>query len=153
MSITRFTTLAAALISISACTVVNPAPPPAASAPPSAMSTLVCAAPLKPAIEHQVYFGRDRGARGEVSEAQWQRFVAEIVAPRFPDGLSTINVAGQSRDSRPNPLLREHTKLLIVVVPAGAPSTAKIDEVATAYRTRFDQRAVFRVDRPVCASL
>lgn len=146
----RIAAIAALLVqATAACTVVTPAAPPPAPLP--AMSTIACASPLKPAVEHQVYFGRDRGARGEVTEAQWQRFVTEVVTPRFPDGLSIVNVAGQSRGTAPNTLLRERTKLLIVVVPAAA--DARIDDIAAAYRNRFDQRAVFRVDRPVCASL
>ena len=114
-----------------------------------------CAAPLKPAIEHQVYFGRALAKGGEVSEAQWSRFVSDIVTPRFPDGLSVLNVAGQSRSSPSNQPLREHTKLLVVVVPAAlaAQSSARIDEIGAEYRKRFAQRAVFHVDRPVCASL
>ena len=50
-------------------------------------------------------------------------------------------------------VLRERAKLLIVVVPPQAAPDGRLDEIAAAYRTRFDQRAVFRVDRPVCAAL
>lgn len=149
MSPLKSVVLAALAAGTAACTVVNPAPAP--SPPAAGMSAIACAAPLKPAVEHQIYFGRDRGPRGEISEAQWQRFVNDVVTPRFPDGLSIINVAGQSRTGTANTLLRERTKLLIVVAPAAA--GARITEIADAYRKQFDQRAVFRVDRPVCASL
>jgi hypothetical protein len=141
--------LAALLLTGTACSSTRTAP--AAPAP----EARACPAPLVPAVEHQIYFGRALGTRGEVTEAQWTRFVAEVVTPRFPDGLSVLDVAGQSREGGSNRTLRERTKLLIVVVPVpGASHTdSRIEDVAAAYRTRFNQRAVFRVDRPVCASL
>ena len=37
-----------------------------------------CTAPLKPALEIDLYFGRDKPGGGEVSEAEWAAFVAEV---------------------------------------------------------------------------
>jgi hypothetical protein len=121
---------------------------------PAGPAAVACAAPLRPAIEHQIYFGRATGT-GQVSEAQWTQFVAEVVTPRFPDGLSVIDVAGQSRAGSSNRTLREQTKLLVVVVPtpAAGQTDTRVEDIAASYRTRFAQRGVFRVDRPVCASL
>ena len=100
--------LSAALGLLSACAQTGaPAQPPQVAAS--------CAAPLKPARELNLYFGRNIEGSGEVSERQWAEFVASEVTPRFPDGLSILNVAGQSRNSA-NQTLRERTKLLIVVV-------------------------------------
>src|SRR5437016_13345653 len=86
----------------------------AACAQPTA--PLVCAAPLKPALEIALYFGRDKQGGGEVSEAEWAQFVAEIVTPRFPDGLSVLNVEGQAREPSGGRIVRERTKLVVVVV-------------------------------------
>jgi hypothetical protein len=110
----------------------------------------VCTAPLKPALEIDLYFGRDTPAAREVSEAEWAAFVAEVVTPRFPDGLSVLNAEGQHRDPSGR-IGRERTKLLVVVVFDAPAHQAKVSEVADAYVKRFGQRGVFRVERAVCA--
>ena len=113
-------------------------------------SPAACTAPLKPALEVDLYFGRDIEGGGEVSEAQWAQFVTDEVTPRFPDGLSVLNVAGQTRDSG-NKTLRERTKLLIVVVFDAPAHRAKVQAVVDAYNRRFGQHGVFRTEQPVCA--
>jgi hypothetical protein len=113
---------------------------------------VTCAAPLKPALELDLYFGRDIEGGGEVSEAQWAEFVAEEVTPRFPDGLSVLNVAGQSRDSS-NRTLREKTKLLVIVVFDAPAHQARVQAVVAAYNKRFGQHGVFRTEHAVCAGV
>jgi len=111
-----------------------------------------CAAPLKPALELNLYFGRDRQGRGEVSEAEWATFLAQEVTPRFPDGLSVINVAGQSRGAT-GPVEREKTKLLVVVVFDAPAHRAKVQAIVEAYNKRFGQHGVFRTEHVVCAGV
>ena len=122
-------------------------------APANAQSlqALACTAPLKPAVELNLYFGRDRPG-GEVSEAEWVTFLSQEVTARFPDGLSVINVAGQSREAS-GPVEREKTKLLIVVVFDAPAHQAKVTAIVDAYKKRFAQNAVFRVEKPVCAGI
>lgn len=137
--------LLAALGLLSACTQTGaPAQPPQVAAS--------CAAPLKPALEVNLYFGRDIEGGGEVSERQWAEFVAAEVTPRFPDGLSVLNVAGQSRNSR-NQTLRERTKLLVVVVFDAPGHRDKIQAIVDAYNKRFGQHGVFRTEHMVCAGV
>ena len=109
-----------------------------------------CTLPLKPALEIDLYFGRDKPAGGEVSEAEWAAFQAESVTPRFPDGLSVLNVEGQHRDPTGR-IVRERTKLLVVVVFDAPAHQAKVSEIVEAYNRRFGQHGVFRAEYPVCA--
>jgi hypothetical protein len=120
-----------------------------AQSPPSAMT---CTGSLKPAVEVNLYFGRDIETGGEVSDAQWAEFMAAEVTPRFPDGLSVLNVAGQSRNSK-NQTLRERTKLLVVVVFDAPAHQAKVQAIVEAYNKRFGQNGVFRTEKPACAGL
>lgn len=113
-------------------------------------SAVTCTAPLKPAIEVNLYFGRDIESGGEVSDAQWAEFVSAEVTPRFPDGLSVLNVAGQSRNSM-NQTLRERTKLLVVVVFDAPAHQPKVAAIVDAYNKRFSQISVFRTEKPTCA--
>jgi hypothetical protein len=119
----------------------------AACAQPPAPS---CTAPLKPALEVDLYFGRDKPGGGEVSEAEWAAFVAEVVTPRFPDGLSVLNVEGQHRDPAGR-IIRERTKLLVVVVFDAPAHQARVGEIVAAYNRRFGQHGVFRAEYAVCA--
>ena len=116
----------------------------------SAPVALACTAPLKPAVQVDLYFGRDKPAGGEVSEAEWAAFLAESVTPRFPDGLSVLAVEGQTRVPS-GAVVRERTKLLVVVVFDAPAHAAKVDEIVAAYNRRFGQHGVFRTERPVCA--
>ena len=116
----------------------------------SATSVPACTAPLKPALQVDLYFGRDKPAGGEVSDAEWASFLAEAVTPRFPDGLSVLDVEGQTRVPS-GMIVRERTKLLVVVVFDAPAHTAKVGEIVAAYNRRFGQHGVFRTERAVCA--
>ena len=118
----------------------------------SRVAVAACRAPLKAGIQVDLYFGRDRAGRGEVSESEWANFVADEVTPRFPDGLSVLDVAGQYREASGR-IVRERTKLLVVVVFDAPNHIARIQQVVNAYNARFGQHGVFRVEKPVCAGL
>jgi len=112
----------------------------------------VCAAPLKPALEVDLYFGRDKQGGGEVNEAEWASFLIDTVTPRFPDGLSVLNVEGQTREPSGR-IVRERTKLLVVVVFDAPAHRGKVREIIETYNSRFGQHGVFRSEQPVCAGL
>jgi hypothetical protein len=110
----------------------------------------VCTAPLKPAREIDLYFGRDKQGGGEVSEAEWASFLTDNVTPRFPDGLSVLNVEGQARESSGR-IVRERTKLLVVIVFDAPAHQGRVREIVQAYNGRFGQHGVFWSEHPVCA--
>jgi hypothetical protein len=130
---------AAALLALAACT-----PPPAVTAAP------VCTAPLKPALQVELFFGRTIDKGREITEAEWAGFLADEVTPRFPEGLSVADVAGQWQGPSGR-IGRERSKLLIVVVfdaPAHGP---KVQAIVDTYKQRYAQHSVFRVEHAVCA--
>ena len=122
----------------------------AACAPPG--SPPVCTAPLKPAIAIDLYFGRDKANGGEVTEAEWGTFLAEVVTLRFPEGLSVFDSTGQYRQPSGR-IVRERSKRLVVIVFDAPAHKAKVIEIVDAYKQRFGQYSVFRVEQPVCAGL
>ena len=134
--------VAAVLLALAACT---PPPPSAQTAAPG------CVAPLKPALQVDLYFGR--GAQGrEVSEAEWAAFLNDEVTPRFPDGLSVLDLRGQFRHPQGH-IERERTKLLVVVVFDAPGHLGKVQAIVDSYSRRHGQHSVFRVERAVCAGL
>jgi hypothetical protein len=112
----------------------------------------VCTAPLKPAVAIDLYFGRDKPAGGEVTDAEWGAFVTEVVTSRFPDGLSVFDSSGQYREPTGR-IVRERSKRLVVIVFDSPAHKAKVIEIVEAYKQRFGQYSVFRVEQPVCAGL
>jgi hypothetical protein len=111
-----------------------------------------CTAPLKPAVAIDLYFGRDKPAGGEVTDAEWGAFVTEVVTSRFPDGLSVFDSSGQYREPTGR-IVRERSKRLVVIVFEAPAHKAKVIEIVEAYKQRFGQYSVFRVEQPVCAGL
>jgi hypothetical protein len=112
----------------------------------------VCTAPLKPAVAIDLYFGRDKRSGGEVTDAEWGAFVTEVVTSRFPDGLSVFDSSGQYREPSGR-IVRERSKRLVVIVFDSPAHKAKVIEIVEAYKQRFGQYSVFRVEQPVCAGL
>jgi hypothetical protein len=103
-----------------------------------------CAAPLKPAVEVDLYYGA-------VDEAGWAAYLAEEVTPRFPDGLTAIDAAGQWR-APDGAITRERSKLLVLIVFDAPAHVPKVQAVIDAYLKRFNQQAVLHTEHAVCAS-
>ena len=108
-----------------------------------------CRPPLEPWTQVELYFGRDLGGEAVVSEEAFRDFLAETVTPLFPDGLSVVDVAGQFRDDQ-GTIVREPTKLLIILVPDAAGVAPDVETIVAAYKKRFDQQSVLHAEQPVC---
>jgi hypothetical protein len=111
--------------------------------------TQVCPTGLKPMIAAELYFGLSIPGGGTVSEADWRRFVDEEITPRFPDGLTITAAEGQWKDR--TGMVREPSKRLFVAIAGAQADDAKLEAIRAAFRTRFRQQAVLRVETPVCA--
>jgi hypothetical protein len=109
----------------------------------SRQPSLSCASPLKPAVEVDLFYGA-------VSDADWASYLAEEVTPRFPDGLTAIDAAGQWRGPS-GAISRERAKMLIVVVFDAPAHLSKVQEMIDAYLKRFHQQAVLHTEHAVCA--
>ena len=110
-----------------------------------------CPAGQTRSTEVELLFGRNIGDKVGVSDDDWKRFVDEVVTPRFPDGLSVMDMQGQWRAST-GAIVREPSKVLLLVLDGGPDDRAKIANIRQAYKDRFHQESVLLVTRPVCAS-
>lgn len=111
-----------------------------------------CRAPLKAMTQIDLYFGRNIPGGGEVSDAQWRAFLDEEVTPRFPDGLSVLDVYGQWKSSRTGAIARERSKRLSIIVPDAAQAAGQFEAIKAAYRQRFRQESVLQAEAGVCAA-
>jgi len=97
-------------------------------------------------LRTELYFGRNITGGGTVSDKEWENFLATIVTPRFPDGLTVLDATGQSSDN--GKIEREASKVLVLLYPykTRKKSRTKIEEIRTAYKKMFNQRSVLRMD-------
>lgn len=119
------------------------------SAPALALS---CHGTQRPKEVAELFFGRDIGNRLGVSEADWTRFIAREVTPRFPDGLTITDTTGQWRNPASGRIAREPSKHVEIVMPGRPDDEARLDAVVAAYKRAFQQRSVGVVVREACAS-
>jgi hypothetical protein len=110
-----------------------------------------CAAGQEARHTAQLFFGRNSGEKAAVSEADFRKFIDDEVTPKFPDGLTVLDGGGQWRGEE-NRLIREASKVVMIVLPKGRDSSSRIEAVRTAYKTRFHQDSVLLVTRPACVS-
>lgn len=133
-------------------------PAPSAAAQPVAQSDAeeqrhLAAAPF---LRTELFFGADKPDGSEISKEEFRRFLKEEITPRFPDGLTVLTGTGQFRDSESEKIIREKSMVLILLHPLDKwnESNEKIEQIRRAYKERFKQQSVLRVDdpRPVLVS-
>jgi hypothetical protein len=115
-------------------------------------SSLSCHGAQQPKLVAQLLFGRDIGNRTGVSEAAWQHFVAHEITPRFPDGLTVVAATGQWRNPVSRRIVREPSKLVIIVLPGNSGDQARLVAIVDAYKRRFRQQSVGVILQSACTS-
>ncbi len=103
-----------------------------------------CRAGAKPMAKVELFMGVARGA------ADWRRFLAEVVTPRFPDGLTVLDGQGQWRAR--GRVTREATRVLVIFYKPSATSEARIEAIRSPYERRFRQLSVLRADSTACVA-
>ena len=101
--------------------------------------------------EYQLFMGRDSGGVEVVTDEEWSAFLAEIVTPRFPDGLTVLDANGQWRGSG-SEIVRERSKLLVILAPPGDEPLNLINEVKGEYSRRYRQDSVLMTTKDACVS-
>jgi uncharacterized protein DUF3574 len=124
--------LLVAIVLLSACATSSPHSP--------------CHAGEQQAVVDSLYFGS-----GEVKPEQWQDFLATVITPRFPEGLTSWAAAGQWRNDT-GQIEKESSYVLQLVHADSAQADSGIQEVVSMYKSRFHQRAVLRTRTRTCMS-
>jgi Protein of unknown function (DUF3574) len=122
----------------------------ASSSLPIRPSAGACEAGDQSMVRDTLYFGRNRPNGGAVREAEWRRFLNEIITPRFPDGLTVVKATGQWRNAS-GQIEREASEVVTVLHSGDLIAQGKISEIIAEYRQRFDQEAVLRERATTCA--
>lgn len=105
-------------------------------------------------VETRLYFGLGRVDKPEsgVSEQAWRAFLDQEVTPRFPDGLSVIDVYGQWQGRQQATPERLRSKQLVIDYPDTAENRAKVEAIRAAWKQRTGDQSVLRVTQPADVS-
>ena len=102
-----------------------------------------------PRVRDVVYFGRNRPDGGMVTDEEWQRFLDEVVTPRFPAGLTVLSASGQWRGEK-GAVEREQAQVLTLLHSGDETSRRGVGEISAEYKRRFAQEAVLRERMTAC---
>ena len=109
-----------------------------------------CKPPARAQVRHELVFGTARAHGVPLREDEWQSFVDSVVTPRFPDGLTVLNASGQWRGE--GGLTKEQARILVIWHDRLPSRDADIEAIRAAYKARFDQESVLRIDSVSCVS-
>ena len=94
----------------------------------------------------ELFFGSAQPDGSSVSEQEFRQFLDREVTPRFPDGLTLFVGLGQFRHAS-GVVVQERSMLLVLLYPADQPESAGyIEAIREAYKRRFRQESVLRLD-------
>ncbi|MGG5820179.1 DUF3574 domain-containing protein [Falsiroseomonas sp. HW251] len=112
---------------------------------------MACPAGTQAATVAEAFLGRAVRDRADVSDAEWDAFLREVVTPAFPDGATAHDTLGQWRGAD-GTVLRERSKLLVLVLPGAdaAAAQARLRPVEDAWKRRFNQESVLTSYRTAC---
>jgi hypothetical protein len=94
----------------------------------------------------RLFFGLE-GPRGSVADTEWDTFLRDVVVPRFPNGL-TVTYAKGHWQAPGEPAQREASRVLEIVYDKSPHQDRRIDEIAAAYKTTFQQESVMVIRMP-----
>jgi hypothetical protein len=101
----------------------------------------------------ELFFGRERAGRRVVADAEWADFLASVVTPNFPDGLTVFDGYGQWRN--PETGIIGHSsgvKIVLIAAKRSPDLPGRLEAVIDAYKTRFHQQSVGLITRDSCAA-
>jgi hypothetical protein len=105
-------------------------------------------------VDTKLYFGLGPAGHPEqgISESRWREFLDSEVTPRFPHGLSVLDVYGQWLTKGQSSPERLRSKMLIIDYPDSQVNRDKIDTIRTAWKKITGDQSVLRVTEPADVS-
>jgi hypothetical protein len=105
-------------------------------------------------VDTKLYFGlgpADHPEQG-ISETAWRDFLDKEVTPRFPAGLSVLDVYGQWESKGSSTPERLRSKLLVIDYADDDENRAKIDAIRAAWKQKTGDQSVLMVTAPADVS-
>jgi hypothetical protein len=102
-------------------------------------------------IKDELYFGLEMPEGKIISEPEWELFVKRVLTPRFKEGLTILDAYGQYLNSS-GILIKENSKLVILIYENNAIQNKLVEEAIALYKKTFQQESVLRVTSSVKVS-
>ena len=99
----------------------------------------------------ELLFGMKKPHGGEEAEEEWRTFLDAEVTPRCPDGLTVLTGYGQWRNQS-GAVGKETSRVLLIWLKSNPENNAKIEAIRTAWKSRYKQESVMRIDATSCVS-
>ena len=98
-------------------------------------------------VDTKLYFGLGpaRDAERGVSEADWRSFLDKEVTPRFPAGLSVMDVYGQWLSKGTGAPERIRSKMLVIDYPENEENERRIEAIRVAWKQKTGDQSVLKV--------
>jgi hypothetical protein len=105
-------------------------------------------------VDTRLYFGLGLAddVNSGISEQDWRAFLDREVTPRFPDGLSVVDVYGQWQGKQQKAPERLRSKMLVIDYPDTAQNRAKVEAIRAAWKQKTGDQSVLRVTQPADVS-
>jgi hypothetical protein len=102
-----------------------------------------------PFVRTELYFGTAKSDGTAVSEQDFREFVDQVIARRFPDGLTVVAAEGQFKGTD-GVTIKEQSFIVILLYPSETQkaSSRSINIIRQLYMNMHDQESVLRVDDP-----
>ncbi|MBS0363121.1 MAG: DUF3574 domain-containing protein [Proteobacteria bacterium] len=117
----------------------------------NAPASIACPPGQEPRRTAQLFFGRNIGDKPGVSDADFRAFADKELTPRFPEGLTVLDGGGQWKGDE-NKMIREASKVVLIVLPKTRDAQARIEAVRDAYKMRFHQDSVLVITQAACVA-
>ena len=146
--------LLAPLLAVTLAGCAHRAAPPATAIAPTLAGDPTHPSQTQGWVDTKLYFGlgpADYPEQG-ISEAQWRAFFDRQVTPRFPAGLSVIDVYGQWQGKGEPAPERLRSKMLIIDYLDTQENRGKIEAIRAAWKQQTGDQSVLRVTEPADVS-
>jgi hypothetical protein len=141
-------------VALAACSAHRVVPTTTATAAPTLSGDRAHPGVTQGWVDAKLYFGlgpADHLDQG-ISETRWREFLDREVTPRFPTGLSVVDVYGQWQGKKQAEPERLRSKMLVILYPDSQPNRDKIDAIRTAWKQMTGDQSVLRVIEPADVS-
>lgn len=117
----------------------------------STTSGLYCRGSTRAMARLELVFGLSRPSGEPVTDEEWTSFLDSEVTPRFPGGLTVLSGPGQWKGGEGG-ITKEESRILVIWHKPTKRTEGDIEAIRSAYKNRFDQESVMRVDGGSCVS-
>ena len=111
-----------------------------------------CPAGLGSPVEvFTLFLGRSIPGRGDLTDQEWQAFLANTVTANLPNGYTVWDANGGWMNPVTHKTIHETTKVLLVSLPEAPGSLIVIDRIRTIYQHQYQQQTVGMTVEHACA--